>query len=57
MSLPQKKVLEIIDKHSSLEKDLSESKLDSKTFAQKSKEYSSLNEIITYAREYSNYEK
>ena len=31
--------------------------LDSKTFAQKSKEYSSLNEIITNALEYSNYEK
>ena len=57
MPLPHKKVLEIIDKHASLEKDLSVTQLDSKTFAQKSKEYSSLNEIITNALEYSNYEK
>ena len=36
MSLPLKKVLDIINKHSELEKDLAEKKLDSKTFAQKS---------------------
>ena len=54
MPLPSQKVLEIIKKHSDLEKDLSSSNLDSKSFAQKSKEYSSLNDIIKFAIEYSN---
>ena len=57
MSLPSQKVSEIISKHSELEKDLSSSNLDSKSFAKKSKEYSSLNEIINYALEYSSFEK
>ncbi len=57
MSLPIQKVKEIIDKHSEIEKDLSSSNLDSKTFAKKSKEYSSLNEIIAIALEYANFEK
>ena len=57
MSLPSKKVAEIIDKHSELEKELASSNIDSKSFAQKSKEYSSLNEIIENALEYYNYEK
>ena len=56
MTLPINKVSEIILKHSELEKELSTSNLDSKLFAQKSKEYSSLNEIIEYALEYSNFE-
>ena len=56
MSLPLKKVLEIINKHKELEKDLSSTDLVSKSFAKKSKEYSSLNEIIEYALEYSNFE-
>ena len=37
MPLPIEKVSEIIDKHSELEKELSSSNLDSKMFAQKSK--------------------
>ncbi len=57
MSLPLNKVLDIINKHATLEKDLSSSNLDSKTFAQKSKEYSDLNEIIKHALEYSNFKK
>jgi len=57
MSLPLKKVSEIIDKHIKLEKDLSTKNLDSKTFAKKSKEYSNLNEIISNALEYLNFEK
>ena len=56
MPLPSQKVLEIIKKHSDLEKDLSSSNLDSKSFAQKSKEYSSLNDIIKFAIEYSNFD-
>ena len=57
MSLPLKKVSEIIDKHTELEKDLSTKNLDSKTFAKKSKEYSNLNEIISNALEYLNFKK
>ena len=56
MSLPLKKVLEIVNKHKELERDLSSTDLDSKSFAKKSKEYSSLNEIIEYALEYLNFE-
>ena len=40
----------MIDKHSELEKDLSENQIDSKLFAEKSKEYSNLNEIIKFAQ-------
>ena len=57
MSLSNQKVLEIIAKHSELEKDLSSSNLDSKSFAQKSKEYSNLNEIINNAFEHSRFEQ
>ena len=57
MSLPINKVLEIIKKHSELEKNLSEGSLDSKLYAQKSKEYSDLNEIIKPALEYANFDK
>ncbi len=57
MSLPLQKVNEIIKKHGELEKELSSTNLDSKSYAQKSKEYSSLNEIINYALEYSNFDK
>ncbi len=57
MSLPLQKVIDLIDKHSKLEKDLSSSNLDSKLFAKKSKEYSSLNEIIQEARNYRDFDK
>ena len=57
MPLPLKKVSEILNKHSELEKDLSGTNLDSKSFAKKSKEYSNLNEIIKYALEYSSFDK
>ena len=57
MPLPRDKVLDIINRHSKLETDLSSLNLDSKSFAQKSKEYSSLNEIIKIALDYSNFEK
>ena len=49
MSLPLNKVQDIVDKHSELEKELSGTNLDSKLFAEKSKEYSNLNEIIKFA--------
>ena len=50
--IPQKTIGELIDKHSKLEKDLSSGKLDNKLFAEKSKEYSDLNEIIEDAKKY-----
>ena len=53
MSLPPHKVIEIINKHSELERELSSSSLDSKSYSQKSKEYSNLNEVIRFAIELS----
>ena len=50
--IPLNKVQNIIAKHDNLEKDLSSGKIDSKLFAQKSKEYSDLGNIISYARSY-----
>ena len=50
--IPLKTVEELITKHSSLEKDLSSGELDNKLFAEKSKEYSDLNEIVGNAKDY-----
>ena len=55
--IPQKTIEELINKHSILEKDLSSGKIDKKNFAEKSKEYSELNEIIKEAKEYILFEK
>ena len=55
--IPTKKVEQLVDKHQSLEKELSSGDVDKKDFAIKSKEYSSLGEIIQCAREYLNFEK
>ena len=55
--IPQKTIEELISKHSILEKDLSSGKIDKKLFAEKSKEYSDLNEIIKDAKKYYSYEK
>ena len=55
--LPLEKVQNLIDRHSKLEKDLSSGDIDKKKYAEISKEYSDLNEIIKYAKEYLNYEK
>ena len=55
--IPHKTIEEIIYKHSNLEKDLSSGKIDKKLFAEKSKEYSDLNEIISNAKAYISYEK
>ena len=54
--IPIDKVRDLISKHSSLEKDLASKDIDKKKFAEKSKEYSSLNEIIEEANEYSKFE-
>ena len=55
--IPLKTVEELISKHSLLENDLSSGKIDKKLFAEKSKEYSNLNEIIQDAKKYISYEK
>ena len=55
--IPLKTIEELINKHSLLEKDLSSGKIDKKLFAEKSKEYSDLNEIIQDAKKYISYEK
>ena len=50
--IPLEKVKKIISKHSKLEVDLSSSNIDKKKFADMSKEYSDLNEIIDDAKFY-----
>ena len=55
--IPQKTVEELITKHLLLEKDLSSGSIDKKLFAEKSKEYSDLNEIINDAKKYISFEK
>ena len=55
--IPLKTIEELISKHSLLENDLSSGKIDKKLFAEKSKEYSDLNEIIQDAKKYISYEK
>ena len=54
--IPQKTIEELITKHSLLEKDLSSGNIDKKLFAEKSKEYSDLNEIIEDAKKYISFE-
>ncbi|MBD1134900.1 peptide chain release factor 1 [Pelagibacterales bacterium SAG-MED47] len=55
--IPQKTIKELINKHSSLEKELSSGNTDKKLFAEKSKEYSDLNDIIKDAKIYISFEK
>ena len=50
--IPQKTIEDLINKHAALEKELSSGSIDKKTFAEKSKEYSDLNEIIDDAKKY-----
>ncbi len=54
--IPLKTIEELIVKHSSIEKDLSSGELDNKLFAEKSKEYSDLNEIIGNAKDYKTFQ-
>ena len=55
--IPQKTIEELINKHSVLEKDLSSGEIDKKVFAEKSKEYSDLNEIVEDAKKYLSFKK
>ena len=54
--IPLNKVKDLISRHVSLEAELSSGKIDKKKFAEKSKEYSDLNNIVKEAKAYSNYE-
>ena len=54
--IPLKTIEELISKHALLENDLSSGNIDKKLFAEKSKEYSDLNEIIKDAKKYISYE-
>ncbi len=51
----EKTIEELISRHSSLEKDLASGNVDKKLFAEKSKEYSDLNEIVNSAKKYASY--
>ena len=53
--IPEKTIEELITRHSSLEKDLASGNVDKKLFAEKSKEYSDLNEIVNSAKKYASY--
>ena len=53
--IPIEKVEALIVKHDNLEKELSTGEIDPKTFAQKSKEYSDLGNIIAIARSYASF--
>ena len=53
--IPIQKVQDIIAKHDNLETELSSGNIDTKLFAQKSKEYASLGNIISIARDYVNF--
>tara|TARA_Y100001970_G_scaffold252345_1_gene326075 strand:+ start:2398 stop:3471 length:1074 start_codon:yes stop_codon:yes gene_type:complete len=55
--IPLNKVKELISKHKLLEKELSSGEVDKKKFAEKSKEYSDLNDVIENANEYVSFEK
>ncbi len=55
--IPQKTIQDLLDKHSFLEKELSKEDIDKKNFAEKSKEYSDLNEIVENAKSYISFDK
>ena len=55
--LPQEKVQNLIDRHLKLEMELSSGETDKKKFAEISKEYSDLNNIIKHAKEYLSFHK
>tara|TARA_Y200000002_G_scaffold134098_1_gene110582 strand:- start:71 stop:1144 length:1074 start_codon:yes stop_codon:yes gene_type:complete len=54
--IPIEKVKNLISKHKMIEQELSSGSLDKKNFADKSKEYSDLNEIILEAKDFLSFE-
>ncbi len=55
--IPKNKVRDLLSRHSLLEKELSSGEIDKKNFAERSKEYSDLNEIINEIKEYFSFEE
>ena len=55
--LPQDKVQNLINRHLQLEKELSSGEIDKNKYAEVSKEYSDLNEIVEKAKQYLSYDK
>ena len=55
--IPLKTVNDLINKHALLEKELSSEEINKNSFAEKSKEYADLNEIIKIAKSYISFEK
>jgi len=55
--IPLEKINKIINTYAKLEKDLASSNIEKKDFVKKSKEYSSIGEIINEAKSYVNFEK
>ena len=53
--IPDKTIEDLIIRHETLEKELSSGGLEKKSFAEKSKEYSDLNEVIEDAKKYISY--
>ena len=54
--IPKKTIEDLISKHLLLETELSSGEVDKKLFAEKSKEYSDLNEIVEDAKKYFSYD-
>ena len=55
--IPVKKVEELVLRHKNLESELSSGSIDKKLFAIRSKEYSDINEIISHAKKFIEFEK
>ena len=55
--IPLDRVQQIINTHKTLEQELASANINKKDFVKKSKEYSSINEIIQEAKSYINFEK
>ena len=53
--IPKEKVEAIVSRHNSIEKELSSGDIDPKNFAEKSKEYSELGNILINAKDYLNF--
>ena len=55
--IPLEKIKLIVDTYKNLEKELASGSIDKKDFVKKSKEYSSIGEVINQAKGYLNFEK
>ena len=55
--IPLEKVKMIVNKYENLEKELASGDISKKDFVNKSKEYSSIGEVINQAKSYLNFEK